>query len=155
MTFKLHNSSSMYHRIIGILHFIFFTNVLTTYLASSGESSSVTFTLTTDDFLLLLILFLIQLIPLMLFVKTELPIFRKILLLSLILVTIRAIPQIGFLDAPMIDIGFFAVLNQLSGVNAIVVIIIQIYMFMLVKDQLQTSLHQTENKTPLLKEQID
>lgn len=152
MIYKPDNSSKIYHRILGILHFIFFTNVLSTYLASSGESSSNTFTLSTDDFLLLLGLFLIQLIPLILFVKTELPIFRKILLVTLIVATIRAVPQIGFLEAPVIDIGFFSVLNQLSGVNAIVVIILQIYMFMLVKGKLKTSLDQPKNKTPLISE---
>jgi hypothetical protein len=152
MIYKSDNSSKTYHCILGILHFIFFTNVLSSYLASSGESSSNTFTITTGDFLLLLGLFLIQLIPLMLYVKTELPIFRKILLISLIIVTIRAVPQIGFLEAPVINIGFFSVLNQLSGVNAIVVIILQIYMFMLVKGKLKTSLDQPKNKTPLISE---
>lgn len=152
MTYKLNNSSKIYHRILGILHFIFFTNVLSTYLASTGESSSNTFTISTDDFLILLVFFLIQLIPLILFVKTELPIFRKILLIALIIATIRAVPQIGFLEAPVINIGFFSVLNQLSGVNAIVVIILQIYMYMLVKNKLKTSLNQPKNKTPLISE---
>jgi len=99
-----------------------------------------------------LVFFLIQLIPLILFVKTELPIFRKILLIALIIATIRAVPQIGFLEAPVINIGFFSVLNQLSGVNAIVVIILQIYMYMLVKNKLKTSLNQPKNKTPLISE---
>jgi len=152
MTFKLHNSSKIYIRLLGILHFMFFTNVATTYLASTGESSSATFTITGGEFLILLILFLIQLIPLILFVKTELPIFKKILLTTTILVAIRAIPQIGYLNAPLINIGFFSVLNQLSGVNAIVVIILQIYIFMLVNNKLQASLVQGNNKTTPISE---
>lgn len=114
---------------------IFLLVVIGRYLASTGISSSASFTMGLKELDVLTIIYLLQAIPLVLLKITRYPFFKTCFLISQVIGLLSDLPSLGYFGGSVIYGSFIGYLNDAAAYFAILAIFLHIYLFYYVKNR--------------------